>query len=157
MNVFVFQKGFRAVFLVLLINLAFITVRHFFRRLPEAAPLRAIGYACDEGYCGGWADRQKGIVNAFVIAAILGQKFKVHMPQPCELGFFLSPGGAVDWRLEPGELIGRDVNRMIILNSPKALAFAEGCVCVCACVLYCMYCIAPRMGRRTVGKSSCFC
>ncbi|XP_070209435.1 uncharacterized protein [Littorina saxatilis] len=91
------------------LNLLLLSLRHFRHEVP-AGGLKVIGYGCQPGFrCGGWADRQKGIVAAFVIAAILGQEFKVSMPTPCDVGFFLSPRGTVDWRLEPGELTGRNV------------------------------------------------
>ena len=101
------------------------SVRHFRQPLPVATPVRVIGYYC-EGICGGWADRQKGIVTAFVLAAMLGKQFKIHMPQPCELGFFLSPRGDVNWRLDPGELVGRQVQWIDRLDS-TAVSFLQVC------------------------------
>ncbi|KAL8569970.1 hypothetical protein ACOMHN_056402 [Nucella lapillus] len=79
-----------------------VTLHRFWPRSPRE--VEVIGYACLNS-CGGWADRQKGIVGAFVLAAILGKEFKIHMPVPCELTYFLfPPQGHLDWRLKPGEL-----------------------------------------------------
>ena len=125
-----------------LLNLVLFAVRHFRQPLP-ALPVRLLGYHCREN-CGGLADRQKGIVTAFLMSAMLGVAFRVHVTQPCELGFLLSPGGAVDWRLKPGELTGRDVQWIDRLDSAAvdfaqvcscARAHARVCVCVCVCVM----------------------
>ena len=147
--------------LFLSVNLAFIVVRHFSQRLPPAAPpVRVIGYACELGPCGGWADRQKGIVGAFVIATMLGQKFKVHMPQPCELSFILSPRRAVDWRLQPGELVGRDVTRLEMMSSTAMDKFVQVCaserVCVYVCVCVCVR-VRARITRLCMFACTCVC
>ncbi|XP_070208664.1 uncharacterized protein [Littorina saxatilis] len=102
------KRYLAAAALVLLVLFALPYKRHFLRR---RLPLRAIVYSCDhhDDVCGGWADRQKGIVTAYVVAAMLGTGFRIHMTTPCDVAFFLAPRAGLDWRLAPRELDGRDV------------------------------------------------
>jgi hypothetical protein len=58
---------------VVLNILLIVTVCRFNRRSLPADQRRVIGYACHRS-CGGWADRQKGIVATYIIAAILRQE-----------------------------------------------------------------------------------
>ncbi|XP_041375915.1 uncharacterized protein LOC121388585 [Gigantopelta aegis] len=63
-------------------------------------------YLCDGTFpCGGWADRQKGVIAAFVLAQALGRIFKIQITKPCALSDHLSPK-SIDWRIKPGELNG---------------------------------------------------
>ncbi|XP_053385397.1 uncharacterized protein LOC123538540 [Mercenaria mercenaria] len=49
-------------------------------------------YKCDSSsYCGGWADRQKGIVSSFLLALLTNRTFIVDMTSPCKLKSFLLP------------------------------------------------------------------
>ena len=41
--------------------------------------------------CGGWADRQKGIVSAYVLSVLMDRDFKLDMPRPCDIAVFLAP------------------------------------------------------------------
>ncbi|XP_070209879.1 uncharacterized protein [Littorina saxatilis] len=72
---------------------------------------KKIVYFC-EGVCGGWADRQKGIVGAYVLAAMLDRDFRVHISFPCDLGLFMAPN-KVDWRVNAAELSGQNVKKYI--------------------------------------------
>ncbi|XP_053385797.1 uncharacterized protein LOC123561743 [Mercenaria mercenaria] len=53
---------------------------------------RFLVYKCDSSsYCGGWADRQKGIVSSFLLALLTNRTFIVDMTSPCEVKRFLLP------------------------------------------------------------------
>ncbi|XP_067652025.1 uncharacterized protein [Haliotis asinina] len=63
-------------------------------------------YVCDGSFpCGGWADRQKGIVSAYVLAQMLGRKFRVRITTPCALSTHLA-GNLQSWEITPKELVG---------------------------------------------------
>ncbi|KAK7103071.1 uncharacterized protein [Littorina saxatilis] len=75
---------------------------------PNAARIkrhrRAILYSCNKiTICGGWADRQKGVVSAYVLSVLLDRDFKLDMPRPCDVSVFLEPN-KVDWVLRPEDV-----------------------------------------------------
>ena len=47
-------------------------------------------------YCGGYADRQKGIISIFLLAMLLNRTFVIMHQDPCELSEFLIPN-LYDW------------------------------------------------------------
>lgn len=56
-------------------------------------------YKCDSSVqCGGWADRQKGIVSTFLMALLANRKFVIDMKNPCGLEEFLLPN-VYNWSL----------------------------------------------------------
>ncbi|CAG5133856.1 unnamed protein product [Candidula unifasciata] len=59
-------------------------------------------YRCDTGRmstCGGWADRIKGMMTAYIIANLTGRNFKVELlAKGCDITEYLIPN-LVDWRL----------------------------------------------------------
>ncbi|PVD24972.1 hypothetical protein C0Q70_15468 [Pomacea canaliculata] len=73
---------------------------------------RFIVYSCNKiTVCGGWADRQKGIVVTYLIALMMNRKFRIDMPRPCDLQFFLVPN-EVDWLMRPGETKGHSIKEI---------------------------------------------
>ncbi|XP_025090150.1 uncharacterized protein LOC112561730 isoform X3 [Pomacea canaliculata] len=69
---------------------------------------KVIVYGCFQmGDCGGWADRQKGIVGSYILSLMLRRRFKIHIREPCELTSYLLPN-EVDWTMGPNELEGKD-------------------------------------------------
>lgn len=109
-SLFMYNTGFSRRVVVTAENISASLTPHQVRPVPETSANKVIVYTCTES-CGGWADRQKGIVSAFVLATILGRKFKIFIPTPCDLGHFLVPH-AVDWRLQVDELDKKDIQRI---------------------------------------------
>ena len=65
---------------------------------PEPAAERYMIYDC-KSFCGGWADRLKGIVFAYVIATLTNRKFGIRITDnPCPLTDFVRPN-EVNWSL----------------------------------------------------------
>ncbi|XP_053391828.1 uncharacterized protein LOC128554587 [Mercenaria mercenaria] len=51
---------------------------------------RYLVYTCDHSkLCGGWGDRQKGIVSSFLLALLTNRTFIINMTDPCQLENFL--------------------------------------------------------------------
>ncbi|KAL8558239.1 hypothetical protein ACOMHN_040937 [Nucella lapillus] len=75
---------------------------------------KKVVYVCSGG-CGGWADRQKGIVSAYVLSAMLGRDFGVHVTFPCDLQRLMNVG-KVNWKVSPGELTGPGYRRVTQLD-----------------------------------------
>jgi hypothetical protein len=48
-------------------------------------------YKCSRGLCGGWGDREKGIVSSFLLALLTNRTFAIYMDKPCELENFMDP------------------------------------------------------------------
>ena len=84
---------------------------------------KKIVYSCPKYGCGGWADRQKGIVSAYVLASMLGRDFGVHIPLPCDLSHFMS-NNKIDWRVTDSELQGSGVQKLQKLDS-GAVSFVK--------------------------------
>ncbi|XP_045166882.2 uncharacterized protein LOC123530199 [Mercenaria mercenaria] len=54
-------------------------------------------YKCDYSRrCGGWGDRQRGIVSSFLLAMITGRAFVINIEKPCSLENILIPH-LYDW------------------------------------------------------------
>ncbi|XP_071081535.1 uncharacterized protein [Haliotis cracherodii] len=67
---------------------------------------RFIIYLCERaGRCGGWADRQRGIVAAYLLAIVTGRRFGVNMTTPCDVKLFYIPN-IVNWYVRESELLG---------------------------------------------------
>ena len=74
---------------------------------PEVGRPQASGYMvylCEEEgqRCGGWADRQRGMLSIFLLAHVTGRTFKVDMRTPCNVSNFLQPAGRDWWSREDG-------------------------------------------------------
>ncbi|KAL4227505.1 hypothetical protein ACF0H5_012949 [Mactra antiquata] len=52
-------------------------------------------YTCNEA-CGGWGDRQKGIVSSFLLALMSNRSFVIDLHVPCDISGFLNPN-TYDW------------------------------------------------------------
>ncbi|KAL4228056.1 hypothetical protein ACF0H5_013492 [Mactra antiquata] len=52
-------------------------------------------YTCNER-CGGWGDRQKGIVSAFLLALLSNRTFVIDLQVPCDVNNFIDPN-MYDW------------------------------------------------------------
>ncbi|XP_070193791.1 uncharacterized protein [Littorina saxatilis] len=72
---------------------------------------RTILYACRIAECGGWADRQKGVVSAYVLSVLLDRDFKLDMPRPCDVSVFMLPD-QVNWTLAPNETHGKTTKKL---------------------------------------------
>ncbi|CAM4848725.1 unnamed protein product [Rotaria magnacalcarata] len=80
--------------------------------IPVATGHRTITYKCS-GFCGGFGDRIKGIISAYLLALLTGRRFAIKMSSPLDITSVLMPN-AYDWRL-PDTIIQRSqliVNRM---------------------------------------------
>ncbi|XP_048246941.1 uncharacterized protein LOC124151429 [Haliotis rufescens] len=56
-------------------------------------------YTCNISHCGGYADRQKGMVTAYVLSEMLGRKFGISMIRPCDFSEFIVPRD-VNWTID---------------------------------------------------------
>ncbi|XP_059147433.1 uncharacterized protein LOC131935116 [Physella acuta] len=78
------------------------------RSLPPQLPVRYLVYLCDsESLCGGWGDRQRGIVSVYILSRLINRQFRIVMQTPCNLSFFYRPN-QVPWEPAVGELDATD-------------------------------------------------
>ena len=76
---------------------------HSLYRQPHASA-RFLVYVCDaESLCGGWGDRQRGIMSTYFLSRLVGRQMKIIMPTPCDLINFYIPN-RVPWVLTHSEL-----------------------------------------------------
>jgi hypothetical protein len=50
-----------------------------------------IRYECKRPYCGGWADRLRGLMSAYIWAIFTKREFLIDMDYPCSLSLMLEP------------------------------------------------------------------
>ena len=55
-------------------------------------------FVCSEKQsCGGWGDRQKGIISTYLLAMIMSRTFSIILDKPCDISQFLLPS-EYNWR-----------------------------------------------------------
>lgn len=59
-------------------------------------------YHCIRGGCGGFGDRQKGIVSVFLLANITKRKFGLIFSKPCDIRQYLYPN-EIQWDIPSNE------------------------------------------------------
>ncbi|XP_076452443.1 uncharacterized protein LOC143288061 [Babylonia areolata] len=81
---------------------------HVLSDLPPTEGSRFLIFECvaSGGLCGGWADRQEGLVTVFLLARLSGRRFGIRMNTPCDLTRFLLPNH-YDWTVKDAEIQGR--------------------------------------------------
>ncbi|XP_067654148.1 uncharacterized protein [Haliotis asinina] len=74
---------------------------------PKQSRIQYIIYLCDDGPipCGGWADRQRGIVGAYLLANVTGRRFGINMTFPSDIKLFYVPN-IVNWYIRESEIQG---------------------------------------------------
>ncbi|RUS79508.1 hypothetical protein EGW08_012740 [Elysia chlorotica] len=76
---------------------------HALYRQPHASA-RYLVYVCDaESLCGGWGDRQRGMVSIYFLSRLVGRQMKIIMPTPCDIINFFIPN-RVPWVMAHSEL-----------------------------------------------------
>jgi hypothetical protein len=55
-----------------------------------------IRFECKKPYCGGWADRLRGLMSAYIWAIFTKRKFLIDVDYPCSLSMMLEPN-IVEW------------------------------------------------------------
>ncbi|XP_041355886.1 uncharacterized protein LOC121373355 [Gigantopelta aegis] len=66
---------------------------------PEPLKDKYLIYICDGTVsCGGWGDRQRGMIGAFLLAVVTRRRFGIKMTSPCELENFYEPN-LVNWTI----------------------------------------------------------
>ncbi|GFS17676.1 hypothetical protein ElyMa_004988500 [Elysia marginata] len=76
---------------------------HSLYRQPQGSA-RYLVYVCDaESLCGGWGDRQRGMVSTYFLSRLVGRQLKIAMSTPCDLMNFYIPN-RVPWVLAHAQL-----------------------------------------------------
>ena len=78
---------------------------------------RYLIYHCKSN-CGGFGDRLRGIVNAFVLSRITGRKFGIFHPTPCPLENFFAQN-QYPWKVEENVLELKSSKIYSFMNSQK--------------------------------------
>ena len=65
-------------------------------------------YKCSRSnsLCGGWADRQKGMVSAFLLALVTNRRFGITMTTPCDVRKFYLPN-EYNWIIRDEDIEGK--------------------------------------------------
>ncbi|XP_041356504.1 S-antigen protein-like isoform X2 [Gigantopelta aegis] len=74
------------------------------RTVHQGGKRRYLIYQCDEtSTCGGWGDRQRGMVSVFLLAIVTNRMFGINMTSPCDLKLFYIPN-QVNWIVKKRDL-----------------------------------------------------
>ncbi|XP_050396505.2 uncharacterized protein LOC126815028 isoform X2 [Patella vulgata] len=83
-------------------------------------PDKYVFYVCDGGnLCGGFGDRQKGIVAAYLISLMMERKFGVWFTKPCNLNTMFDPN-IVQWNINPDTLKTRSSKKIVAIDGYSA-------------------------------------
>ncbi|KAK6187548.1 hypothetical protein SNE40_005546 [Patella caerulea] len=64
-------------------------------------------FLCDNSrWCGGWGDRQRGIVTVYLMSLAYNRTFGIEMTSPCDFTRFMQPN-QTNWIIPPQELVNR--------------------------------------------------
>ncbi|KAK6187547.1 hypothetical protein SNE40_005545 [Patella caerulea] len=64
-------------------------------------------FLCDKRrLCGGWGDRQRGIVTVYLMSLAYNRTFGMEMTSPCDIKGFMQPN-QTNWIIPPQELVNR--------------------------------------------------
>ncbi|XP_046584819.1 uncharacterized protein LOC124291790 [Haliotis rubra] len=85
---------------------------------PTYGPRRRyLIYLCDKkGRCGGWGDRQRGIVAAYLLARVTGRRFGINMSHPCDIKKFYIPN-MVNWNVNVKDIQGLSLEQVNWMNN----------------------------------------
>ncbi|KAK6186127.1 hypothetical protein SNE40_008225 [Patella caerulea] len=91
-----------------------------FDREPRLSVLRLkdkyFVYSCKRGMtCGGWGDRQKGIIALYLMANATNSKFRIQIEKPCDFTSAIQPK-SFNWILNKNEFINKSSERRHILD-----------------------------------------
>ena len=80
-------------------------------------------YTCrrDTRWCGGWSDRQKGMVNAFLLALVTNRRFGIKMTTPCDVRKLYVPN-EYNWIVRDQDIEGNKT-KLSIRSIDKATSF----------------------------------
>ncbi|KAK6183643.1 hypothetical protein SNE40_011079 [Patella caerulea] len=73
-------------------------------------------YSCRKGVsCGGWGDRQKGVVAVYLMANATNSKFRIQLVKPCDFTRALRPK-SFNWRFNKDEVLNRPSTYQVFRN-----------------------------------------
>ncbi|KAL8617840.1 hypothetical protein ACOMHN_040188 [Nucella lapillus] len=77
------------------------------REVPPKEGGRFLIFECtSSSICGGWADRQEGLVTVFLLAYLTKRRYGIRMNTPCEITKFIIPN-EYNWIVPEAELKGK--------------------------------------------------
>ncbi|ESO86201.1 hypothetical protein LOTGIDRAFT_167433 [Lottia gigantea] len=84
---------------------------------PTKINERYLVYVCDDkNKCGGWGDRQRGIVCSFFLSMVWKRTFKIVLTSPCDIRPYYQPTKEYNWIFTEEELKGLQYKTNKTLN-----------------------------------------
>ncbi|XP_052831973.1 uncharacterized protein LOC128250609 [Octopus bimaculoides] len=77
-----------------------------------------IYYCVNNLECGGWGDRQHGIVSVYLIAQAMGRRFGIINSKPCNFANYLQPN-KINWTIGPKELQGLKSHHLRLIGNKR--------------------------------------
>ncbi|XP_071107121.1 uncharacterized protein [Haliotis cracherodii] len=86
---------------------------------------RYLIYLCDKvRSCGGWGDRQRGMVAAYLLAKVTGRQFGINMSYPCDIKMFYVPN-KVNWYVKVNDIRGLNWEMVDWMDNRKGIVDVE--------------------------------
>ncbi|XP_076438916.1 uncharacterized protein LOC143277862 isoform X2 [Babylonia areolata] len=88
------------------------------RNTPPTRANRFLIFACvpKQTLCGGLADRQIGLVTAFLLAYLSHRRFGIHMDTPCDLSRILLPN-SYNWIVPEADIRGKSTRHVYAIDA----------------------------------------
>ncbi|GAB1603084.1 uncharacterized protein LOC115215651 isoform X1 [Argonauta hians] len=83
-----------------------------------------IYYCVGERTCGGWGDRQLGIVSVYLMALAMGRRFGIMISKPCEISAFLRPN-KVNWEIDLNELSSLESRYLYLIGNKEYIPLLQ--------------------------------
>ncbi|CAI9729507.1 Hypothetical predicted protein [Octopus vulgaris] len=83
-----------------------------------------IYYCVGEKTCGGWGDRQLGIVSVYLMALAMGRRFGIMISKPCEISAFLRPN-KVNWEVDANELHSLESRYLYLIGNKEYIPLLQ--------------------------------
>ncbi|XP_029641189.1 uncharacterized protein LOC115229913 isoform X1 [Octopus sinensis] len=71
--------------------------------------------------CGGWGDRQHGIISVYLMALTMGRRFGIIISRPCDISKYLQPN-KVNWKIDSKELHGLKSRYLNLVDGNKYIS-----------------------------------
>ncbi|XP_036368415.1 uncharacterized protein LOC118767645 [Octopus sinensis] len=75
-----------------------------------------IFYCVSHTVCGGWADRQHGIISVYLMAQAMGHRFGIIISKLCNFTNYFQPN-KINWTIDPKELHGLRSRHLYLIDN----------------------------------------
>lgn len=93
-------------------------------QFPNYRTKYIIYYCVGPRTCGGWGDRQLGIVSVYLMALAMGRRFGIMISKPCEISAFLRPN-KVNWEIDSSQLLSLEDRYLYLIGNKEYIPLLQ--------------------------------